>query len=125
MGTLLRVFALALPLGLPEPLGLLLVNVLGAFALGVVVGAARSPRLRLLLGTGLLGGFTSYSAMILLASPGHSGTAGTLGLGLGLAAATVIVGPLVAALGLRLSKNLNAPDPASAPLTAPVTGSNS
>lgn len=55
----------ALPLG-EFPVGTLLVNILGCFALGIL--GAWLPRtflpveeLRLLLGVGLLGGFTTYS----------------------------------------------------------------
>lgn len=50
------------------PFGLLTVNASGAFALGVLVGllataTGRHHDLRLLLGVGLLGGFTTYSAL--------------------------------------------------------------
>lgn len=40
------------------------INVLGSLLLGVVVGVldGRRPRLRAFLGTGVLGGFTTYSA---------------------------------------------------------------
>lgn len=48
-------------LGLPM---VLLVNALGSGLLGVLVGwAGDRPRLRAFLGTGVLGGFTSYSAL--------------------------------------------------------------
>lgn len=48
-------------LGLPV---IMLVNVLGSGLLGVVVGwAPDRPRVRAFLGTGVLGGFTSYSAL--------------------------------------------------------------
>ena len=106
-GTLLRVGALALPLGLSEPVTMLAINVLGAFALGVVAGGLSSSRLRLLLGTGMLGGFTSYSAMIVLAGPSGS----EWPMGLALAGATVVLGTLAAMLGLRLARQ----DPAEAP----------
>lgn len=41
------------------------INVTGSILLGVLAGALgdRSPRLKALFGTGLLGGFTSYSAL--------------------------------------------------------------
>ncbi|MCW2829424.1 MAG: camphor resistance protein CrcB [Aeromicrobium sp.] len=49
------------------PLATFLVNVTGAFALGVLLAVVavrhRNDRWRLLLGTGLLGGFTTYSAL--------------------------------------------------------------
>jgi CrcB protein len=48
------------------PLGTLFVNILGSLLLGVLVGVATradvSPAIRLALGTGVLGGFTTYSA---------------------------------------------------------------
>ncbi|WP_348271077.1 fluoride efflux transporter CrcB [Aureimonas sp. Leaf454] len=52
------------------PVGTLAVNVLGSFAMGIVVEVlARrfggSPELRLLLATGVLGGFTTFSSLTL------------------------------------------------------------
>jgi CrcB protein len=50
---------------LPFPLGTMLVNILGSFAIGLVmarlVGAGQES-LRLFLVTGILGGFTTFSA---------------------------------------------------------------
>ena len=43
------------------PFGTLCVNVLGAFALGVLVGAALGGNAYRLLGTGLIGAFTTFS----------------------------------------------------------------
>jgi fluoride exporter len=71
VGTGLR-YALteAMP-GTAAPLAILAINVVGAFALGVLLEAVghrpgpASTRLRLLLGTGVLGGFTTYSALAL------------------------------------------------------------
>lgn len=67
-----------LTLGLDDALGPALVpviNVVGAFALGALIGwlsrAAASPGARsaqLFLGTGVLGGFTTYSALAVEAS---------------------------------------------------------
>lgn len=45
------------------PWGILAVNVLGSFALGVVVGALGASDLATVLGTGLLGGFTTFSSV--------------------------------------------------------------
>lgn len=53
------------------PLGIFLINIAGAFALGLLleglaldgVDAGHRRRFRLLLGTGFLGGFTTYSAL--------------------------------------------------------------
>jgi CrcB protein len=43
------------------PFGTFIVNVLGAFAIGVLFGAHGSHDLTLLLGLGFLGGFTTFS----------------------------------------------------------------
>lgn len=61
--------------------GTFAVDVAGSFLLGLLLGLAPSPRLRLLLGVGGLGGLTTYSTFAL----------GTLGLGQAL-------GPLPGAL---------------------------
>jgi CrcB protein len=47
------------------PYGTLLVNVLGAFVLGVLVGAAVSQNAYRLAGTGLIGAFTTFSTWAL------------------------------------------------------------
>jgi CrcB protein len=52
-------------LGAEFPRGTLLVNVAGSFMLALIValpGARLSPELRLFLGAGILGGFTTYSS---------------------------------------------------------------
>ena len=43
------------------PLGTFVVNIVGAFVLGVLFGAGVSHDLTLLVGLGLLGGFTTFS----------------------------------------------------------------
>lgn len=43
------------------PFGTLTVNLLGAFALGVLVGASLASELLLVFGTGFLGAFTTFS----------------------------------------------------------------
>ena len=105
-GTVGTAARLALGLVIPEtggfPLAVLLANIVGAFLIGVL--AARLPGstdLRLLLGTGVLGGFTTYSAFM----------AGTLALWTDaplLAAAygvgSLALGLAAAALGLRLAR---------------------
>ncbi len=47
------------------PWGILVVNVSGSFALGVItgLGAAIAPELSLVLGLGLLGGYTTFSTV--------------------------------------------------------------
>lgn len=97
---------LALGLWMPEPDGfpvaVLLANVTGSLLIGVL--AARIPRttdVRVLLGTGVLGGFTTYSAFM----------TGTIALwtdapllAAAYAAASLALGLAAAALGLRLGR---------------------
>lgn len=51
--------------GMRFPWGILVVNVSGSFALGVItgLGAAIAPELSLVLGVGLLGGYTTFSTV--------------------------------------------------------------
>ncbi|GAA3659703.1 hypothetical protein GCM10022202_20660 [Microbacterium marinilacus] len=82
------------------------INTVGAGVLGLVVGglAGGRPLLRAFLGTGVIGGFTTYSGFaVLLAEP--------LREGLGLAAAALAAGALIAAaacatLGLRAGADI-------------------
>ena len=81
------------------PLTTLAINVVGSFLLGwLVVAWARRTRLRLLLGTGLLGGFTTYSALsadtVELLGAGRVGVAALYGVG------TVVLGLVAAAAGM-------------------------
>lgn len=116
VGTGLRAGCLAvLPAADGWPVGVLVVNVLGSFLLGLLV-AVLTPRatvltsvpppadrartdLRLLLGTGVLGGFTTYSALsgdtVSLVAAGRPEIA------LAYAAGSVVVGVVSAALGMR------------------------
>jgi len=60
--------ALALRLGLAGfPWSTLAVNIIGGFAMGILAGwlADGAPALRLFLGVGVLGGFTTFSAFSL------------------------------------------------------------
>lgn len=43
------------------PFGTLAVNLTGSFALGIIVGASVTHRVAFILGTGFLGGFTTFS----------------------------------------------------------------
>ena len=93
-----------------------LVNVVGAFVLGVLLEALarRGPdlggrrRLRLLLGTGFLGAFTTYSALavetVLLSRDGRPWLAAAY------AAASLVVGVVAAAAGIRLGGRGRGPD---------------
>ncbi|WP_460869062.1 fluoride efflux transporter FluC [Rhodococcus aerolatus] len=100
--------SLALPTGGSGwPTGTFAVNAVGAFLLGALLEALarrgeegpRARALRLLAGTGFLGGFTTYSSLtdevdLLLAREGSLGVA--LGYGLG----SVVVGFVAALLGV-------------------------
>lgn len=103
-GTIGTAARLALGLWLPVdgmPWATLLVNVLGAALLGILTARLPAPDLRLFLGTGALGGFTTYSAL----------TVGTLELwqtapvlAATYAGGSVVLGVTAAALGLRLGR---------------------
>jgi len=92
------------------PLVTFVINVVGAFALGVLleallnsrIDAGRQAVIRLAVGTGLLGGFTTYSTLavdtVLLLRSAASVTA------LGYAGGTVLLGVLAAAAGVRLGR---------------------
>lgn len=81
------------------PLSTLLVNLVGSLVLGLIVGAGVPERLRLLLGTGLVGGFTTYSAFAVQVQ--DLGSRGDLALGAGYALVTVVGGFALAVVGLR------------------------
>lgn len=84
-------------------------NVVGALLLGVVVGRLghRHPRWRAFIGTGVLGGFTTYSAFAVQSLQVF--TAAPL-VGLLLVALTLVAGVAAAAWGLRLGER-GAPSP--------------
>ena len=88
-------------LGWPVGWSTVIVNVFGSFLLGVVVSRlpARAPRwLRAGLGAGLLGGFTTFSALaVLLLAPAESGA---LPLALGQLVLALILGVAAAMAGL-------------------------
>jgi len=83
-----------------DPEGTLFVNVAGSFALAATVGVVRSRRLRLLLTTGLLSSFTTYSTFAVeSASLGLAAGAANVG-------ATYALGVAAAAFGLVLGRRL-------------------
>lgn len=102
----------AISLAVPDidglPVAILLVNILGAFLLGVLIerlarqGADRGHRrtLRLFFGTGVLGGFTTYSA--LAAETALLIGAGRIMVGVGYGLVTVIVGAAACWCGVWL-----------------------
>ncbi|MET1132273.1 MAG: CrcB family protein [Aeromicrobium sp.] len=91
------------------------VNVSGSFLLGVLValvstregGSGRWRLVRPALGAGVLGGFTTYSTFAVEVDRLLDG--GSLGLGLGYAGASVVLGVLAAALGVLLGGGIGAP----------------
>jgi len=103
VGTAARLgLGLALPDGGGIPVAVLIANVVGALLIGVL--AARLPAsadLRLMLGTGVLGGFTTYSAFM-------TGTvalwADVPALAAAYAVGSLVLGLGAAALGLRLGR---------------------
>lgn len=88
------------------PVGILAVNLLGAFLLGALTAAVASTRARLLLGTGLMGGFTTYSAFALdaqaLLDDAHAATALVYVLATVAGGFAASVGGLAAGRSLRL-----------------------
>jgi CrcB protein len=107
VGTGLReALALTFPsVGDGFPLTILLVNVTGAFVLGALLGGlgrrgpdtGRRRDVRLLVGTGVLGGFTTYSAFAVDTALLLDGAAGVALL---YVCATLVAGLVASALGL-------------------------
>lgn len=101
---------LALPTASGVPWAVLTANLVGAFALGLLLEALADRggdhgirrTLRLLLGTGFLGGFTTYSALA-------AGTAQLFGAGDGWLAASYALGTVVVGLGATVAGILLAP----------------
>lgn len=98
--------AITLPLEAAEsplvvPAATMAVNLLGSFLLGVLVSALgdRMPRLRAFAGTGVLGGFTTYSAFAVQTVTTSSAAPVV---GLVLVVVSLFGGALAAAAGLSL-----------------------
>ncbi|MGJ9414338.1 fluoride efflux transporter FluC [Aeromicrobium sp. CF4.19] len=83
------------------PLGTLVVNLVGSLLLGVVVAMLGSSPWRMALGTGVLGGFTTYSA---LAVETHELMGPEPGLALAYAATTILGGWALALVGLVVGR---------------------
>lgn len=124
IGTALReVVSVAIPAVGSVPVGIFVINVVGACALGVLLEAlsrrgadiGRRRTLRLLLGTGVLGGFTTYSALALDSAllltaggdDGGGGIAGGIGLGIAYGVATIVIGGLATWLGILLAAGMH------------------
>lgn len=101
-------FSLLIPNGGAFPAGIFVINVTGAFALGVVLetllhlGPDEGHRraLRLLIGTGFMGGYTTYSTLAVGVSQafmsGHVGVGGLYGV------LSVVVGAAAAFAGIAV-----------------------
>lgn len=91
--------------GVPLTIGA--VNVAGAFVLGLLLGGLRGgplthrPQLRLLVGTGVLGGFTTYSA---LAVDGVRLARSDAALAAAYGVGSVLLGLVAAGLGVALTQ---------------------
>ncbi|PWH06647.1 hypothetical protein DEO23_06815 [Brachybacterium endophyticum] len=117
-GTLGTAAREGLTLVVPEvggfPIALSCINLVGALLLGVLLeslarrGPDTGPRrsLRLLLGTGLMGGFTSYSALSLATQQLLAD--GTVGRALAFALLSVVLGVLFAFAGVLLASRRRA-----------------
>lgn len=101
--------ALAFPVAGGIPWAIFTANLTGAFVLGILLDAlarrgpdhGRRRTLRLLLGTGLIGGYTTYSALavdtVLLLDGGHAV------LGIGYALGTIILGGIATLAGILIA----------------------
>lgn len=107
----------ALALTWPAPAGglpvtILLINLVGAFVLGALLEAlalrgpdeGRRRGIRLLVGTGVLGGFTTYSA---LATDAAVLTGSALGVALAYAALSIVVGAVASLAGIAVGGALH------------------
>jgi fluoride exporter len=110
-----EVLVLAFPAAHGFPWAVLGINVTGAFLLGLLLdalarsgpdrGARRSARLGL--GTGLIGGYTTYSA--LAADAAQLIGSGSAGAGLAYAAATLLLGGIATGLGVAAATLVRRP----------------
>lgn len=112
-GTLGTAAREALSLAFPPldgvPYAIFAINIVGALMLGVLLEslARRGPdrgrrqRLRLLLGTGVMGGFTTYSA--LATDTAQLIGAGAIGAGLAYGLGTVLVGAIATGAGIAFA----------------------
>ncbi len=109
LGAVLRygVNRLASAGGASFPIGTLIVNVVGSLIIGLLAGLfaahpAIKPPVRLFLATGLLGGFTTFSAFSLDALSLYQ--RGQIGPALGYVAASVILSLAAIAIGYSLAR---------------------
>lgn len=115
---------LAIPTVARLPVAILTANVVGAFALGLLLeslaqrgeDAGTRRHVRLLLGTGVLGGFTTYSALSLDVATLH-GLSGSAAVGLGLAygLGSVVLGVASAWCGVAAARAWHRPKQKATP----------
>ena len=90
------------------PWGTYLINITGCFAMGIVAGLANngsiSPTTRLFLATGILGGYTTFSAFGLEAQGLLSN--GRISAALAYVLGQVVLGVLGVAVGLALARRI-------------------
>lgn len=87
----------------PLPMTTLLINLLGAFLLGLLAPLPWAPALKLFLGTGIIGGFTTFSTFmgeLLSLHDNHRSIAWVY------AGLTIIIGIGVGLLGIYVGKGL-------------------
>lgn len=98
-GALGAVVRYGLSVALPALSATVLINVAGSFALGLLVGLRPHGRWsRPFLGTGVLGGFTTFSTLAVQAVQSDAPTAGLY------VVVSLVGGLAAAALGLRLAR---------------------
>ncbi|CAH0418714.1 fluoride efflux transporter FluC [Periweissella ghanensis] len=87
----------------PLPMTTLLINLLGAFLLGLLAPLTWSPALKLFLGTGIIGGFTTFSTFMgeLLSLHDDHRTVAWVYAGL-----TIIIGIGVGLVGIYVGRGL-------------------
>ncbi|WP_371740787.1 CrcB family protein [Frigoribacterium sp. CFBP 13712] len=118
VGTALRE-GLALTFAAPPggfPVAILVINLVGSFALGLLLESlvrrgsdeGRRRTARLLVGTGLIGGFTTYSAFAV--DVGLLGSGDGLVMALAYAVSSVVLGTLAAGAGIALAGRLHRRD---------------
>jgi len=96
--------AVSARVGRDFPYGTLVVNLSGAFTLGLVLGLMPGPAAYRIAGTGLIGGFTTFSTWTLESH--RLGEDGQLRLGVANFAISLMLGILAAWLGRRIGAAL-------------------
>jgi CrcB protein len=93
--------AVSARLGRSFPFGILAVNVVGAFLLGLLIGTSPSRDVTLIVGAGALGGFTTFSTWMLDSQ--HLADRGRVGLATANIAGSLVIGLLAVWLGRSIA----------------------